>query len=67
MEDSSLSGARPPLLSIRTALVLLLALLADGVVTVLWFAAGRPLAEAIVSGLVAVGGALIVFHQIVGS
>lgn len=57
---------RPPLLSVRTALILLLAVLAGGLVTGLMITAGNPAAEAVLGGLGGLAAVLIASNKIIG-
>jgi hypothetical protein len=54
------------LLSLRSTVILLLAVLIGGVTCWLTRAAGRSVAEALLAGGAATGGAVLFFHQIVG-
>lgn len=55
-----------PLLSIRTTLVLLLAALVGLGAAGLSLAAGEPWATAALTGLGGAGGALLLFHALIG-
>jgi hypothetical protein len=57
-----------PLLTVRTALVLLLAILV-GLATggLVFFSDHHSLAHAVLSGGAAAGGALMLFHNLIGS
>ena len=57
---------RPPLLSVRTALILLLAILAAGLVAGLILAAGSHPAEAALGGLAALGAVVATGNRIIG-
>jgi hypothetical protein len=60
------SGEPPtPLLSTRTALVLLLALITGAATTTLTLLAGRHPAEAVLAGLAATGAAVTCFHNLI--
>lgn len=56
---------RPPLLTVRSTLILLLAVLAGGLIAVLMIVAGHPAAEATLAGLGALAGTLIASNQII--
>ena len=55
-----------PLLSIRTALVLLLATLVGLGAGVLGYLGGQSWPAAVLTGLGAAGGALMLFHSLIG-
>jgi hypothetical protein len=56
----------PPLLSVRTALILLLGVLCGATVTTLTTLAEHNLTTAILAGLAATGGAIAFFHKVIG-
>jgi hypothetical protein len=56
---------RPPLFTVRSALILLLAVLASGLITVLTIVAGHPAAEAALAGLGAFAATLVACNQII--
>jgi hypothetical protein len=56
----------PPLLSVRTALILLLGLLCGAAVTALAAITERNLTTAVLAGLTTVGSAIAFFHKIIG-
>ena len=56
----------PPLLSVRTALILLLGVLCGATVTTLTTLAERNLTTAMLAGLAATGGAIAFFHKVIG-
>jgi hypothetical protein len=56
----------PPLLSIRTALILLLGVLCGAVVTTLTALAERNLSSATLAGLTTASGAIAFFHKVIG-
>jgi hypothetical protein len=55
----------PPLLSVRAAVVLLLALMCGTTVGTLTFLAGGNIAAAILTGLTATGGAVVFLHKVI--
>ncbi len=55
-----------PLLSVRTALILLLGVLCGATVTTLTILAERNLTAAVLAGLAATGSALAFFHKVIG-
>lgn len=55
----------PPLLSVRTALILLLGVLCGAMVTTLTTLAKRTFTEALLAGLTATGGAIMFFHKVI--
>jgi hypothetical protein len=55
----------PPLLSTRTALVLLLALITGAIAATLTLLAGRSPAEAALAGLAATGASVTCFHKLI--
>jgi hypothetical protein len=57
---------RPPLFTVRSALILLLAVLAGGLIAVLTIVAGHPAAEAALAGLGAFAATLVASNQIIG-
>jgi hypothetical protein len=54
------------LLSLRSTVILLLAVLIGGVTCWLTRAAGRSTAEAVIAGGTAMGGAVLFFNQVIG-
>ncbi|MGH3869659.1 MAG: hypothetical protein ACRDQ4_26870 [Pseudonocardiaceae bacterium] len=56
----------PSLLSVRTALILLLGVLGGAAVTALTALAERNLTGAVLAGLAAAGGAIVFFHKVIG-
>jgi len=54
------------LLSLRSTVILLLAVLIGGVTCWLTRAAGRSVAEALLAGGAATGGAVLFFNQVIG-
>jgi hypothetical protein len=56
----------PPLLSVRTALILLLGVLCGTAVTALTALAEHNLTGAVLAGLAAAGGAIVFFHKVIG-
>lgn len=60
------SDDRPPLLSVHTALVLLIALLVGLAVGMLMYAAGRHPAEAVVAGIGSSAAAGLACHKLIG-
>jgi hypothetical protein len=56
----------PPLLSVRTALILLLGVLCGAVVATLTALAQRDLTVAVLAGLTVAGNAIIVLHKVIG-
>lgn len=56
---------RPPLFTVRSALILLLAFLAGVLIAILMIAAGNPAAAAALAGLGAFGGTLVASHQMI--
>ena len=56
----------PPLLSIRTALILLLGVLCGAAVAALTALAERNLTTAGLAGLATTGGAIAFFHKVIG-
>lgn len=65
-EEHVLSKPTPPLLSVRTALILLLGVQCGVAVTTLTALAERNLTAAALAGLAATGGAIAFFHKIIG-
>ncbi|GIM97156.1 hypothetical protein Ato02nite_089490 [Paractinoplanes toevensis] len=67
MTRPSSEGHQPePLVSLRAAVILLLALVAGATAGVLTYWAGHPLAAAAVGGGGAAGGGLLLFNTVVG-
>jgi hypothetical protein len=60
------SPTPPPLLSVRAAVILLLALVCGTAVGTLTFFAGKNVAAAILAGLTATGGAIMFLHKVIG-
>lgn len=56
----------PLLLSVRTALILLLGVLCGAAVTTLTTLVESNLAAAVLAGLAAAGGAIAFFHKVIG-
>ncbi|MGH3697136.1 MAG: hypothetical protein ACRDRX_24670 [Pseudonocardiaceae bacterium] len=56
----------PPLLSVRTALILLLGVLSGAAVTALTALTERNLTTAVLAGLGTAGGAITFFHKLIG-
>jgi hypothetical protein len=59
------TGDGSPLLTVRSALILLLAILAGGLITILTMLAGHQPAEAAVAGLGAFAGTLVASNKII--
>ena len=59
------TGDGSPLLTVRSALILLLAFLAGGLIAVLMVVAGHPAAEATLAGLGALAGTLVASNKII--
>lgn len=59
-------GGRPSLLTVRSTLILLLAILAGGLVAVLMLAAGHHAAEAALGGLGAFGATAAAGNEVIG-
>jgi hypothetical protein len=57
---------RARLLSLRSTVILLLAVLIGGIACWLTRAAGRSTAEAVLAGGAATAGAVLFFHQVIG-
>jgi hypothetical protein len=56
----------PPLLSIRTALILLLGVLCGAAVTILTALAEHIITTAVLAGLTTAGSATAFFHKVIG-
>jgi hypothetical protein len=56
----------PPLLSVRTALILLLGVLCGAAVTNLTALTEHTLSTTVLAGLAAAGGAIAFFHKVIG-
>ena len=56
----------PPLLSIRTALVLLLGVLCGAAIATLTAFTQRNFTQAALAGLTATGSAIVFFHKVIG-
>ena len=57
----------PPLLSVRAALILLLGAVCGAAVAALTAFVERNLTGAMLAGLATAGGAIVFFHQVIGS
>jgi hypothetical protein len=67
LQEHPLSKPSPPsLLSVRTALILLLGVLCGAAVTTLAALAERNLTGAVLAGLAAAGGTIVFFHKVIG-
>jgi hypothetical protein len=64
--NQSPATGKPPLLSPRSALILLLAICSGLVVGALTKMAGKSVAEAVLAGLVATGTSAIGFNSVIG-
>lgn len=61
-----MSTNREPLIPLRSAVVLLLALVVGLVTGALTYAGGRDALQAVLATLASFGGATLFFHQIIG-
>lgn len=60
------SGDRPPLLNVRTAVILLIAFIVGVTIGLLAYAAERHPAEAVLAGLGSAGAAAVACHSLIG-
>lgn len=60
------AASPPPLLTLRSAVILFLSLFVGILVSVLTFLAGRTLAEAVLAGLFASGASALGFNAVIG-
>lgn len=61
-----MSKPTPPLLNVRTALILLLGVLCGAAVTTLTALVEGNLTAAVLAGLTTTGGAIAFFHKVIG-